>query len=265
MALSQRGGQIMNFLAVMGGALAYEFRMQVRRPSLWLVLILVNFLDFGLWFLFTSNSTTPAHDAVLYLVQFMAWFMPLCAGLVLADRLARDKKTHFDELLDTFPGSLGGRLAGKYLGSTLATLVPIVLLYAVGIAYSMLRWHAIGILFLAVGAFAAIMLPAVFFAAGASIALPTILNVPIYQILFVGYWFWANLLPPRFRVPSLISTMLNATGPWAFAAFFHFQWVFLKLHLTVLQGIESVTLLTAIGIGAIAGVWGYLRWKQAHR
>ena len=143
--------------------------------------------------------------------------------------------------------------------------MPIVLLYAIGVAYTVLHWHAIGALFLAIGAFAAIMLPAIFFVAGASIAFPAILNVPIYQILFVGYWFWANLLPPRFRVPSLISTMLNATGPWAFAAFFHFPWVFLNLHLTVLQGIESVTLLTGLGIGAIVAAWGYLRWRQAHR
>src|SRR5215467_901450 len=119
----------MNALSITGGVLRYEFLMQFRRRSIWLVLVFVSLLGFGFWVTLVSahpiSSTqtigpqTTAHDAVLYLAQFTAWFLPLGAGLVLSDRLAREKKLHVDEILNTFSSSLGARLLGKYLGSTL--------------------------------------------------------------------------------------------------------------------------------------------------
>ena len=44
----------------------------------------------------------------------------MVVGIMLADRLPRDRRTRVAELLDTFPGALYARLFGKYLGSTLA-------------------------------------------------------------------------------------------------------------------------------------------------
>ncbi|MBV9616514.1 MAG: hypothetical protein JO031_13755, partial [Ktedonobacteraceae bacterium] len=60
-------------------------------------------------------------------------------------------------------------------------------------------------------------------------------------------------------------TMLNAAGPYAQEAFFHFQWIFLQLNIGVLQGIESITLLVGLGLFAMFATWGYLRWQKAHR
>lgn len=269
----------MKVLSIMGAALRYEFLMQFRRRSIWLVLVVVSVLGFSFWVTLlsahpvssqsgahlTSIPQTTAHDLVLYLAQFSAWFLPLGAGLVLADRLARDKKLHVSELLDTFPGSLGARLLGKYLGSTLATFAPVVLIYLLGVGYVLARFHDPQSLLLAFEAFAAIPLPGILFAAGFSIALPTFLKVPLYQILFTGYWFWANLMSPRFKIPTPVGTMLNATGPWAQEAFFHFQWVFLVLHPTVWQGVASIVLLVGLGLLAMCVVWLYLRWEQARR
>ncbi|HEV2659224.1 MAG TPA: hypothetical protein VGU68_01390, partial [Ktedonobacteraceae bacterium] len=82
----------MNVLSVTGGALRYEFLMQIRRRSIWLVVILVSLMSAILWLAFISGSTITSLDAVMYLAQFTAWFLPLGVGLVLADRLARDKK-----------------------------------------------------------------------------------------------------------------------------------------------------------------------------
>ncbi|GLV54455.1 hypothetical protein KDH_13020 [Dictyobacter sp. S3.2.2.5] len=87
-------------------------------------------------------------------------------------------------------------------------------------------------------------------------------KVPIYQILFILYWFWANLMSPRFHIPTLVGTMLNATRPWEQKAFFHFQWVFLKLNPTITQGLLSIALLVGSGFAAIALAWFYLRWKK---
>ena len=255
----------MNALSVTGGALRYEFLMQIRRRSIWLVLLLVRVMSAILWLAFISDSQATSLDAVMYLAQFTAWFLPLGVGLVLADRLARDKKLHVDEILDTLPGSLGARLVGKYLGRTLATLVPVALLYLLGVGYILARFHDPHNLLLALETFAAIPLPGILFAAGFSVALPVLLKVPLYQIIFVGYWFWANLMSPRFHVPSLVGTMLNATGPWAQEAFFHYQWVFLRLNPTVWQGVASVVLLIGLSFLAVFVAWVYLLWERTRR
>ena len=269
----------MNALSVAGGALRYEFLMQFRRPSVWLVLVFVSMLSFVFWMpLITAHPVSSAqvvtaqpnaqpqvYYTIMYLAQFTAWFLPLGAGLVLADRLARDKKMHVDEILVSYPSSLAARLLGKYLGGTLATLVPVFLLYMCGVAYALTIFHDLTYLLLALEAFAAIVLPGIFFAAGFSIALPAILKVPLYQILFVGYWFWANLMSPRFGIPSPVGTMLNATGPWAQEAFFHFQWVFLDLNPTIGQGVISIVLLVGAGLLAMCVAILFQYWEQTHR
>lgn len=256
----------MNTLSVMGGALRYEFLMQIRRRSLWLVMIVVGALSAILWLAFTFNlKASEQRDAVMYLAEFTAWFLPLGAGLALADRLARDKRLHVDEILDTFPASPGTRLLGKFLGSTLATLLLVALIYLLGTGYILARFHDPHSLLLALETFAAIPLPGILFAAGFSVALPAFLKVPVYQILFIGYWFWANLMSPRFRIPTLVGTMLNATGPWAQEAFFHFQWVFLNLHAAVWQGAVSIALLVGLSFLAVFLVSLYLRWEQTRR
>lgn len=256
---------MMERMAVVNGALHYEFLMQVRRRSIWLVFALVGSLSGLLWLIFTQGSDTTHIDAVMYLALFTAWFLPIGAGLVLADRLVRDKKIGVDELLDTCPASLGGRLLGKYAGSVLATLVPIGLIYLLGMVDILARFHNPPDLLLSLATFATIPLPGILFAAGFSVALPVVLKVPLYQVLFIGYWFWANLMSPRFKIPTLVSTMLNATGPWALEAFFHYQWLFLRLHASVWQGIVSVTLLVALSLLAIGLAWLYLRWEHTRR
>ncbi len=266
----------MNALSVISGALRYEFLMQIRRRSMWLVLVIVSVLGFSVWIPLLSAHpvsrphviSTPqetAFDTMMYLAQFAAWFLPLGAGLVVADRLARDKKLHVDEILNTSPGGLFARLLGKYLGSTLATLVSVLLIYLLGVGYVLGKFHDPQSLLLALEAFAAILLPGIVFATGFSVAFPVLLKVPLYQILFIGYWFWANLMSPRFPIPSPVATMLNATGPWAQEAFFHFQWVFLILHPTIWQGVESIALLVGLGFLAVCAAWLYLGWEQAHR
>jgi hypothetical protein len=259
----------MNVLSVMGGALRYEFLMQFRRRSIWVVLVFVSALSFIFWLpdlrAFPGSLSGTAFYTMMLLVQLIGWFVPLGVGLVVTDRLARDKKLHVDEILETFPGSLGARLLGKYLGSTLATLIPVILIYLFGVGYVLARFHDSQSLPLALEAFAAIPLPGIFFAAGVSVGLPAFFKVPLYQLLFTGYWFWANLMSPRFHIPTPVGTMLNATGPWAEEAFFHFQWTFLRLNPTIWQGIASIALLVGLGFLAVGTAWLFLRWEQVHR
>lgn len=273
---------MMYLSSIVAGSLRYEFWMQLRRRSVWIVLALLVVLIFLLWqgfgnhYMYGHYAGDPhapsrgwvpplQSGAILMWAQIMAMFIPVGVGLLLADRVARDRQLHVDELFDTLLGPLGARLLGKFLGSVLATLVPIVLLYAIGIGYILTQVPGLPGISLAAEAFATILLPGMLFVAGFSLAVPVVLKVPIYQFLFTGYWFWANLMSPKIGLPSPVGTMINAAGPYASEGFFNFQWTFLILHATVAQGIESVALLVGLGLVGLIGGWGYLRWQQAQR
>ena len=263
-------------------AAQYEYRMQLRRRAIWFIPALFSVLLLPLWYLFESCDlhgclqhqgengplawTPPAPaDAVLQWMQFAAVLLPLGAGLVLADRLARDDQHHVREVLDTTPGSLLGRLLGKYLGSTLATLIPIALLSGLVVGYILTQDPQAQLLVLAAAAFAAVLLPAVLFAAGLSIAATAALPVPVFQFVFIVYWFGANLMSPKIGLPSLTSTWLNATGPWAQSGFFRFNWFFLSLHASGAEALASVVLLVGIGFAAVFVAWAYRRTLEASR
>ncbi len=268
-------------LKVVVGALRYEYRMQIRRVSLWVVLGLVGLVIFGIWFgksdllygYFTRAE--PGHpslwvppnpaESLLFWAQYMAMFFPLGVGLMLADRLARDARLHVDELCESAKSSLGGRLAGKFLGSTLATLTPLALIYFGLTVYIVGQSKTLSLLPLALALFAAVLLPGLLFVAGFSITLPAILRVPVYQFLFTGYWFWANLMSPKVGIPSIVGTMLNAAGPWAQEGIFKFPWTFLSLDATPAAGYASIALLSVLGLAATFGMAGYLRWRSLHR
>ncbi|MBF6592299.1 MAG: hypothetical protein IVW57_17440 [Ktedonobacterales bacterium] len=275
----------MGYRSVTLGALRYEFRMQVRRRSIWLVFALLGLLAYGLWYGYASDylygfytnrlfdpearvvggrlwvppSTTTA---VLYWALFLAMFLPVGVGLVLADRLARDRQTRMEEVFETMPGSLRARLFGKYLGATLATLAPILLLYAVGVGYMFSQrpdGHALAV---AVAAFAALVLPGAFFVAAFSVAVPALLKIPIYQLLFIGYWFWANLVPVGRGIPTISGTPLNASGVWT-SALVHFQAPFARTHPTILYAIVNIALLIALSLAVLLAAERSVRWRWA--
>jgi hypothetical protein len=269
----------MNYWAVVQGALRYEFGMQLRRRAVWVVLALCAALLLPLWALWAQqdlyghfSAETPhawippdPADAILAWATFFTWLIPVGVGLVLADRLARDRTTRVDEVLDTLPGSPGARLMGKYLGVTLATLAPVALIYAAVIVFVATQAPRADEAPLAMAAFAAVVLPAILFVAGFSVAVPVVLKVPVYQFLFIGYWFWANLMPPRIGLPSPIGTMLNATGPWALEGLLGYQLLPVQLHSTAAQAYTSIGLLIGLGLVAMLGAWGYLRYQQERR
>jgi ABC-2 type transport system permease protein len=255
--------------------------MQIRRVSVWVVLGLISLLVFGIWYgdsdLLYGYYSHPEpgqpshwvppdpHLSLLYWTQFMAMFVPLGVGLLLADRLARDSRLRVDELFNGAPGSSAARLTGKFAGSTLATLTPIFVFYFGLVVYMMGQASTATLLPPAVALFAAVILPGSLFVAGFSISLPVILRVPVYQFLFTGYWFWANLMSPRIGIPSIVGTMLNAAGPWAQEGIFKFHWTFLKLNATPAEGLLSIALLVGLGLLATYGMVGYLYWRSLGR
>jgi hypothetical protein len=140
-------------------------------------------------------------------------------------------------------------------------------IYGIGTAYILVRWHTLNVLPIALASFSAIVIPGVMFIGAFSIACTAILWVPLYQILFVGYWFWGNLLP-NVGIPTLSTTILTPVGGNMCTGFFNPQGREGVCSpgiqgATALLGAESILLLLGTAILVIVVLIGYLKWQQA--
>src|SRR5260370_30549340 len=107
------------------GAMKYECRMHLHRRALW-----ISFIVLGLFFTqfhqpWFRPITTPASASIIDWTGIVQSFLAVAAGLLLADRFPRDRRMKVDELLNTLPCTVSARIFGKYLGSTIATIIPI--------------------------------------------------------------------------------------------------------------------------------------------
>jgi ABC-2 type transport system permease protein len=143
---------------------SYELRMQLRRPVIWIATV----IPFGLFAVLAVMDTqnlerlTQDTNPKTWIVDGMGWFTPLLAmvfGMVLADRLVRDRKLRVAPLLDVTSASRGARLLGKYLGACAATAVPPALVYlVVAVWFAIWRGKPAALLW-GVASFAAVVVP----------------------------------------------------------------------------------------------------------
>ena len=251
------------------GATRYEFRMQLRRKSVWIATLMTSLIVFtGL-----RNPWNFPHDTALSVVVAQ-WavvcnaFLPIVFGVLLADRLPRDRRLHLPELLDALPAPSGSRLTGKYFGSAVATATPIFIIYFSGIIYMLADRHDPLAIPLGLSAFLAINLPGLLFVAAFSIVMPAILWVPLYQFLFVGYWFWGNLLSPSYGIPTISTTWLTPRGSFAAAGFFsHADEIMTMGGSTgsTWEGAASIALLLCSAALALFIAQRYLNWQRARQ
>jgi hypothetical protein len=249
------------------GATRYEFRMQWRRRAVWVTLTLFSLLAFtGLSNPWDYPPETPLREVVARWALVVQSFMPIAVGVLLADRLPRDRRTHVDELLRALPAPSGGRLLGKYLGGTLGTLPPLLLVYAAGLGYLAVDRGAsqlMPLIALGLAAFAAINLPGLLFVGAFSVACPAVLWVPLYQFLFVGYWFWGNLLgPDALPIPTLSGTWLTPIGQYPIAGFFGVEGLWVS-EAAAWEGAASIGLLLVLAALALLAAHWYLRREAA--
>jgi hypothetical protein len=220
-----------NAASALAGAFRYELLMQLRRRAIWigfailgailLTVVLGSFIN-----LFGQRPDVGVRpysrtDVLLQWVIGCQFILTPGAGLLLADRTPRDRRTKTIELLWTAPAPFWTRLLGKYLGAVSATLVPIVGIYLLGIGRLALTWGDASFLPLALATFAALVVPPVFFVGAISIACTTLLWAPLYQFLFVGYWLWTNLNPGE-AIPTLSGTLLAPAENYVVTGFFHY-------------------------------------------
>ena len=263
----------MNQLAIFFGALRYEYRMQIRRRSLWITCVVFALVTGAIVF---SNDSSRVYqilvhpesvslsEAVVYWATVVNYLFPVVVGVMIADRLPRDRRTKVQELLTTTPAMLFVRVLGKYLGSTLGAITPLLLVYTGSIGYVLYQTHNFTAIPLAIAAFATVTLPGLLFISAFSLACTAIMWVPLYQFLFVGYWFWGNLFPPNRGIPTLSNTLLLPLGGNAAMGFFGVQSSSID-HASVMQGVASIVLLLGIAILVIVTLLSILRWQQARQ
>ena len=254
------------------GAIRYEFAMQIRRPSLWIGLGLLAALIYfaGLRAVLDDplrGKVLTHHDDILYWTWSSMGLFTVGAGLLLADRFQRDRRTRVDEVLRTATAPISSRFVGKYLGATLATLVPIAVFYFGGVVYIAARWGDFGALPFSLATFALMGVPPILFVGAFSVACTTVLWQPLYMFLYVGWWFWANLGSGT-AIPMISSTYLAPEEPYVAQGIFHFgtyQFVTTNLrNVSALQGVLNIAVLLGCGVIALAAAVWLQKRRVAH-
>ncbi len=261
----------MNTWKVLWGVVRYEFLMQIRRPSLWLAFLLFALLDTRVVIgQVRFYMTSPAiHFSTLQWAAFLAvmtnWLAPLGIGILLADRLPRDRRTRVEEVLNSLPGPLKARISGKYLGTLLASLVPSFLLYLIIVGLATWQLGNLGLIPAALLCYVLVVLPGMCFIAAFSLALPIVIWVPLYQFLFFGYWFWGNILAPGYGIPTLSGTILTPIGSFILASFFGVSSFGGIAPSPAIYGVSSIVALVGIAILVLVALYQFLRFEQARQ
>ncbi len=254
------------------GVIGYEFLMQVWRLSLWIAFgllgVLVIVANNANYRPKDSNLPYTRYDIVVNRADGAAVLFALGVGVLLADRLRRDRRNRVDEILRTTPAVTSTRVFGKYAGAVAATLVPVTAAYLVSVAFLVAHYQDAGIIPVALSSFLALVVPVVLFVGAFSIASTVILWTPLYQFLFVGYIFW-SFLPPGGPIPTLNGTLLSIQENYALSGLFHFTGfrtgdVAYYPHSSVALGLASIGSLLACGTIALLAACWYETWRANH-
>ncbi|MGH9299968.1 MAG: hypothetical protein ACRDZT_08610 [Acidimicrobiales bacterium] len=249
------------------GATSYEYRMQVRNVGLWVATIVVGVI--GTRFVGVSADTTRTwsvgEQIGAYAVNFNL-FIPVIVGCYLADRVVRDRRLGMLEVLESSPMAGSSRLWAKFLGSTAAACTPaFVGFMLVTIAIAISRGSA-GAIAYGIAAFLTVMLPGLLFVSAFSLACPVIVTPVVFRVLFFGYWFWGNLMPPAV-MPTLARTPLMPLGKYAESGLFDSA---LRGGTYVIEGpgslgqaLVSIVLLLVLAVAAIVALQALRpRWAR---
>jgi ABC-2 type transport system permease protein len=256
--------------AILWGVVRYEFKMQARRRSLWIVfagitLIMLAAMPGPLLNSGQNFEGMTLLQQVATVTLDISWLPVIGIGIFLADRFPRDRSHRVDELFESMVGTLNTRLAGKYLGCLLGTLLPAFFAYCLDMILLAYIKHTILVLPLSLVTYTAIVLPGVCFITAFTLACTSLMWVPLYQILFIGYWFWGNMLGPRAGLPTLSTTILTPRGSFIGAGLFGVAPMNGMQGATPLLGIASLLLLLLIPLLVMLLFYRYLKWEQSRK
>lgn len=209
------------------GIVQHEFKMSIRRRSLWignglvvglfLISLLTQGPDEGRNFFAGNASPWQEGGDIVYMFNML---LPLAAGILASDRLKRDYQTGMRELQISSPVREERYLAGKFTGVLFSSLIPLIIsvigltVYGVSCGLPPLE---LGLAVLA--GLTVISIPTFVFVTAFSLVCPLVIPIRIYQILFTGYWFWGNFLSDK-AFPTISGTIFNASGIYSLQGFF---------------------------------------------
>ena len=253
---------------IFGGVLRYEFLMQIRRPALWLAFLLFALISARSAFSqIAYYATSSNHFSILQQAAFLAvitnWLAPLGVGILIADRVPRDRRTRVEEVFTSLPSTLKIRILGKYVGTLLASLIPSFLLYAIMTALAVWRLGQPELIPAALLCYVLVILPGMCFVAAFSLALPVVIWVPLYQFLFFGYWFWGNIFSPAYGIPTLSGTILTPIGSAIGSGLFGVPTFGGQgQYATTFSGISSLMALLGIAVLVLVALYQFLKFEQ---
>lgn len=199
--------------------LRYELRMQLRKRSLWIAIAALAALTVAVSAHNVGNvfvQPDPA-TAMTLAAQLVMLLLPVGFGALLADRLVRDEQLNVRQVLDATPAGPSRRLAGKYLGACLAGGLPIVGVYLLLAVAYVVRRGDLAALGYALVIVVLVLAPALLFVGAFAMLCPLLMPAPLFRVLFVGYWFWANLVHPAL-MPTLNGTLLRPVSGYVMDA-----------------------------------------------
>jgi ABC-2 type transport system permease protein len=191
-------------------------------------------------------------------------FLPLIAGIALADRMQRDVRPGVDELLASTALTRRDYILGKYVGGLLSMLTPVFVLMILMGSLTVLSGAPLALFGRLLLGFLAINVPAFAFVAIFSMGFPLVMPVRVYQVLFTGYWFWGNFLNPKV-FPTLSHTLLAPGGRFALEAFFgtHFGEPPGYVGPTQLEAVLNLVVLAGCILAGKLLLDRYLAWRAS--
>lgn len=255
------------------GVLRHEFKMTIKRPGMWIA--------YGLLYLFysfaivhpevvtnASNITISqmwqSAGATMFTINM---FMVLLGGILSADRLQRDFHLEVRELQQSAPMPLSTYILAKYFGVLAGVITPMFLYVLVSTLIVVIFGAPPVFLGIMLVAFAAMGLPAYAFVVAFSLVCPLLMPVRVYQVLFVGYWFWGNYLNPD-AFPTISGTLLVPSGRYVLNGFFGGLSSLISNHIPESQArVEAVLnllLLFSIVVVVLVATRFLLRRKTLH-
>lgn len=266
------------------GLARYEYRMSIQRWGIMLILGLIFAFYFANTILVDGNLHLPILDRSNGASGVRAWeasdlelwqtagllafslnlFLPLVAGIALADRMQRDFRLRVDELLASTALTRWNYILGKYVGGLFSMLTPVLFLMLLMGSLAVLSGAPLALFGRLLLGFLMINLPAFAFVAIFSIGFPLVMPVRVYQVLFTGYWFWGNFLNPKV-FPSPSDTLLAPGGRFVLEAFFdtHFSEPPGHVGPTQLEAVLNLVVLAGCILAGMLLLDRYLAWRAS--
>lgn len=189
-----------------------EVLMLIRRRS---SLVVVGLIALMLLLTLTKSAGTGTAAIANRAIGLM-FFVPIGVGILLSDRLVRDRQQGLSDLLASTPVPLWRRGLMVALGSlTGPCLIVTGTLMVISLVHAALERDP-ALLLSGLLVSVTVIVPGLLVVTTLSWLLGLLLPLPAARVIVVGFWLWACMLNPHvIPVPSTTGTVLSPLGEYA--------------------------------------------------